>query len=144
MKKIFLFLTFMLSITLAKAQYTKVNVINNTSRTDMYVSFTGNNGTGVPCSITNTTSPTGPLAPSTTYSFTTTSVSWSGSGTVIGFVGFNFDIIPTFGPMDPGPIVGLCLGTIPPSPFVYIFTSGARYNLYFSFPAPGEITVEIR
>ncbi|HTN17088.1 MAG TPA: hypothetical protein VL092_05375 [Chitinophagaceae bacterium] len=145
MKKIISLIALLCVVSFAvKAQYfTTIQVRNNTMNPDMYVSFTGNDGSTFPCVVTNSTSPYGPLVPGITYSYTVGSVTWSPATAVMGIHGLNFDIIPAMGPMEVGPIIGLCVCCTPPSPHSYMFVSGRRHTLLTSFPSPGTVLVSI-
>jgi hypothetical protein len=145
MKKILGLLILLFAVTItAKAQYfTTIEVRNNTAIPDMYVRFTGNDGSTFPCVVTNTTSPYGPLVTSVTYTYTVSSVTWSPVTAVLGIHGLNFDIIPAMGPMEPGPIIGLCVCCTPVNPHNYTFASGRRRTVFTTFPAPGTVLVTI-
>lgn len=145
MKRLLLLLILMISVTLVKAQFTTVNVINNSGRTNLYLILIGNNGTGTPCSPTSATPNMGPLAPSTMYTYTPTTAPFSPALPPTGstIVAMKLTIMPP-GLLENGPVYPLCTSTLPASgTALYNFSGGSSNNLVFTSSGSGVITVTI-
>ena len=143
MKRLFLLSIIMLCVTVVKAQYTTVNVINNSGRTDLYLQMIGNDGTISPCLSNFTSSHVGPLAASVTYTYTPSTLPFPLHFPAAGrIIGIRFVLFPTSGGTFPGPMLLMCGVPLPPA-MTYTFFSSGTNNLAITYPAAGQITITI-